>query len=783
MERVFSADQQNNVDTTNNNASTRSLTQINLDDVDPRHSTANSAAATGLRNSPVYRTISMVGSALKTEVQKAWNQDYSPREASLLRRKEKKRPVISVDQFVPETTGPITVRRYVDYRPREDTDATYFTQIHGTPSGLAVVIPFFNETSYELQQTLNSLSAAFQVLQRESATWREKNMHVCLIQDGWHKADESMKTYLKRLFPVRVNGMSWHKLPEFQPGFRDETNNAVYVFESRHYEPIEINIQSGLPSCFMTLTLLVKINNRRKHNSHEWFIGKNGFAEATNAEYLFLTDAFTLYSEYCIYYLVKHLDQTPNISSVTGRQRLMTREQQGCTNESVFSLGYLFRMVQLADFELANCVYNGAFHLGGMLPVIPGPCGMYRAEVLTSDAVREAYFGVVNLDPDATGLIVGNLKTAEDRVLSYESVVKMDHRYMAFNNLAVFYFEAETDPEKFLLQRRRWINGSVAGYIYLLFNNFGAFLRWRTSLIRKIYIWILLMCQLFTYLMVGISPGITLKILYYGIEYFANYYDWDIDLILTGIFTLIWALYIGHVVIHNRVKFDYTIFYALLTLSFVTSIVTVASIFHYAFISTQPDDSEFVLIFQIVLLMGLFVMGAPFLLALFLSGRGHSTMFMIKSFVPYLLFLPMLIAWFGSYSYSRTWDLSWGNRPASELSNVVVAKRELIVKKYKNQSVLILLFLLVCNMVVFFLPLIAQVILVGSFFAVVIYQMFFSFVYSLIRFYFKVRVMVHRCFSKFKRRRERRRSRRAASVASVVVDHSDHIVHQAAQYP
>ena len=54
----------------------------------------------------------------------------------------------------------------------------------------------------------------------------------------------------------------------------------------------------------------------------------------------------------------------------------MTKDQQG-TGESIFSFGYMLRMVQLFDFELANAVYNGAFHLGGLLPVIPGPCGLY----------------------------------------------------------------------------------------------------------------------------------------------------------------------------------------------------------------------------------------------------------------------------------------------------------------------------------------------------------------------------------------------------------------------
>jgi hypothetical protein len=34
------------------------------------------------------------------------------------------------------------------------------------------------------------------------------------------------------------------------------------------------------------------------------------------------------------------------------------------------------------------------------------------------------YFDVVNKDPDMSGLVLGNLRIAEDRVLSYASVLK-----------------------------------------------------------------------------------------------------------------------------------------------------------------------------------------------------------------------------------------------------------------------------------------------------------------------------------------------------------------------
>ena len=74
------------------------------------------------------------------------------------------------------------------------------------------------------------------------------------------------------------------------------------------------------------ITLLVKRDNRRKHNSHEWFFGHNGFAENTNARYLLATDAFTLFAPSSVWYLIHYMDQHERCSVSTGQQRVMSRK-------------------------------------------------------------------------------------------------------------------------------------------------------------------------------------------------------------------------------------------------------------------------------------------------------------------------------------------------------------------------------------------------------------------------------------------------------------------------
>ena len=653
----------------------------------------------------------------------------------------------------------IIIKKFNDYRPQPNKQ--YFLPPDPIPNsdpnekhGISVIIPFFNEESYELQQTLNSIYDSYTNVRRLSKKWVNEPLYICLIQDGWNKVSKSMKIYLKHLFPKTIAGKGWWKyFPELN-NYNNDTQlnmNSTFIIEREHYMESLINPQETLTKDrkMMKITLIVKANNRRKHNSHEWFLSETGFAEVTKAKYLFLTDAFTLYAEKCLYYLVNDLDKNKYLCGVTGRQRVMMRDQQGST-ESIFSIGYVWRMVQLYDFEYANTGYNGAFALGGLLPVIPGPCGLYRSSDLLQNRVRDSYFDIVNEEPSNTGIVLGNLRIAEDRILTYYAVTKnSEEKYLGFNPLAVFYFEAETDIQKFILQRRRWINGSVAGYIYLLFQKFSDFKEWNVSIFRKIYVWILLMTQLIIYGMVGIGPGISLKIMYFGINYFLSYYKVDINLVLILLFVCIWAIYIVHVFVHHKNKFNYLIIYVLILFSLVTSLVLYAVLFHFVFIASNQPFVEMLKNAHPIVYMAIATFVAPFIISLFLTGRGHSFMYMIKSVIQYTLFVPLLVAWFGSYAYSRVWDLSWGNRPSSELHNITNEQKDLMVTKFKEKNVFLIFVLIVLNIAVFFIPPIGQLYLTGVFFAIALYQMFFSFIYCLTKINYKLQ-MIRKHYKKSK---------------------------------
>lgn len=670
-------------------------------------------------------------------------------------KKSKVKEIISKpsDKIFEDKAKGITILKTNDYRPEKGK--TYFSKLPGQTSkrkGIAGVMPCYNEECDGVEVTLASINMARNFLQKQKPEWNDLPFSMCIVLDGWVKASKSMKEYCKCLYPAKINGEYWwNYFDEFQEDFSDETSNATFVFQYKDHAQVNFTPQEYFKDAPMTMdiTLVIKVNNRRKHNSHEWFLGHSGYGEAVNADYLFLTDANTLFSDTCLYHLVDALDRDPNLCSATGRQRLMTREQQG-TDESMFSLAFILRMIQLNDFEGAIALYYGAFALAGFLPVIPGPCGVYRAEYVLMDSARDWYFETVNKEPADMDLILANLRIAEDRLLSYAPILKgVGTTRMKFVSLAVFYFEAELDLAQFLYQRRRWINGTVMGYAHMLRFVLEYFLccffskksenyellEWKASPFRKIYVVFLMLCQALTYMMVAFAPGISIRIIYFGLAYFNDYYDvFPNDELKIVVGSVLGALYLAHIWLHFNNRFVGPIWTALIIQSIMTSVIGIASLIHYTFWYEQQTIYSVIFSDSRTVYLGALTILGPFILAFLLSGKGHSLMYMIKSFIPYLIFMPLVVTFFSSYAFSRLWDLSWGNRPANEMNSVEKDLREKITNKFKNNTLRIM-FLLVClNVIIFIVDLKIQIVIMETYFVITLIQVFFSLIYILLQY-------------------------------------------------
>ena len=205
--------------------------------------------------------------------------------------------------------------------------------------------------------------------------------------------------------------------------------------------------------------------NRRKYNSHGWFYG--ACEGLLKPDFVFLTDAGTTYKRDCLRKLVEALHENRDLVGTTGRQRAMTPGSMPGYDSSCGSwMRWLASpaMLQAFEFEATFILNTALFSMLGMLPVLPGPCQLLRWEAVRS-AFKE-YLKIVR--PTAgDGFIKALLRLAEDRVLSALVVLRSGGRTIWVPG-ATFYYPPEMSLESLIAQRRRWINGTLGAFLYVI---------------------------------------------------------------------------------------------------------------------------------------------------------------------------------------------------------------------------------------------------------------------------------------------------------------------------
>jgi len=228
---------------------------------------------------------------------------------------------------------------------------------------IAVCVPMYNEKAVELEKTLQSLYAMSLYMDGKYT------LKICIILDGWSKVSDCAEAWLREKFPEN----SWH---EQVCKAVEKEKKLTFIL---HEDKCKVGEYDDGSEQLMDLTVLLKTDNRKKHNSHDLFF--RGFADHLNVKYVFATDCGTLFEPKCLHKLVTLMDQDENCIACTGRQRVMSRlVQPGCQNEG--TLERMLRTVQGYDYEASTVVFNSCFSLFGVLAVVPGPCGLFRLRPL-----------------------------------------------------------------------------------------------------------------------------------------------------------------------------------------------------------------------------------------------------------------------------------------------------------------------------------------------------------------------------------------------------------------
>ena len=318
-------------------------------------------------------------------------------------------------------------------------DSRYFPPAAPGASS-AVVICLYNEQGPELSRTIDSLADS-------GAT-----LDVVVVADGLAKIAASQKLFLARMF-----GLTDMALLSDGPPWG--THDQIFISN-----PVERGA-----SCSRFCVLLKRFNHK-KINSHEWFF--RAHAPNSGCRFALTTDTGAIFREGSVLKMIRFLETNDGVVAVTGRQRVMTEENQRVLGWDTPEKDDLFercmRLLQGFDFEIDHTGGKAASCAAGLLPCLHGPCAFFRYGSIRGRCLDE-YFDEWGYAPPHTLKLIGaNLQLAEDRIPSLLGVLYSGGKCNNSAFDAVFEFEAELSLRAFITQRRRWINGTFAGLVYAL---------------------------------------------------------------------------------------------------------------------------------------------------------------------------------------------------------------------------------------------------------------------------------------------------------------------------
>jgi len=471
----------------------------------------------------------------------------------------------------------------------------------------------------------------------------------------------------------------------------------------------------------LDVSFVVKIDNRKKHNSHDLFF--RGFAARLKAKYVFATDCGTVFDPTCLTKIMGIMNTDESCIACTGRQRVMTRWQQpGSQFESCAAS--ILRIIQGYDYEASTVVYNSCFSLFGVLPVIPGPCGLFRLSPLLEQGVSgdkqspfDHYAAAAIRAEESQTLVDGNVVLAEDRVLTYAGLFLTKPTYenprglwqTRWANDSVFYFQSESTLQSLVAQRRRWLNGTVASYIYVAQQLRGN-LKYGGEMpccrrrpadanldqhsdnaapvhltlgnkIRHAWVWFLTMLMLWIYVGIAVGPALYIFGGIAALRYLMDDYTGNLMFVALAIgYSLV---YVAFTVRHHYVSYDARMFCLVIVANSAASGAMLAGIVTQ-WVRRDVGWAQWLGVFYVVL---------PILLN-FLIPDWTSLRSLINpaNILQYMLFMPTMQGCFLSLAIARTFDLSWGNRGGVGHENEKI--------KVESQSLMIiqgmLNFILVC---------------------------------------------------------------------------------------
>lgn len=348
---------------------------------------------------------------------------------------------------------------------------------------LMIVITMYNEDDILLGRTLKGVFKNIKYLESKSrsSVWGKdswKKIVVCIVSDGRTKINERAQALLAGL-GVYQEGLAKSRVDDKKVQAHMYEYTTRVGISSVSDDVVKLTTEKIVP---VQMLFCLKETNAKKINSHRWCFQAIG--QVLDPKIVILLDCGTQPAGKSLYKLWKEFDRDHRVAGACGEITASLKKRQMITNPIVYGQNF--------EYKISNILDKPTESAFGFISVLPGAFSAYRNVALQNDingiGPLEKYFkgeflhSSGELDPqddeyemkrallkEEAGIFTSNMYLAEDRILCFELVAKRGCNWLLRYCKSA---SAETDvPEglaEFILQRRRWLNGSFFAAIYSL---------------------------------------------------------------------------------------------------------------------------------------------------------------------------------------------------------------------------------------------------------------------------------------------------------------------------
>ena len=503
-----------------------------------------------------------------------------------------------------------------------------------------------------------------------SKTWGKdawKKIIVCVVSDGRLKINPRTRALLAAM-GVYQDGIGKNNVNN------KEVQAHIYEYTTQMTLELKkdvVNVKRGNTPIQMLFCL--KEHNQKKINSHRWFF--QAFGSVLDPNICVLIDAGTKPGRDSIYHLWKAFDREPMCAGACGEIKAMIEHGKNLWRPLVATQNFEYKMSNILDKPMES-----AF---GFISVLPGAFSAYRYVALQNDKTGtgplEKYFAGEKLHGADAGIFTANMYLAEDRILCFELVSKRNCAWiLQYVKSATGETDVPTEMSDFILQRRRWLNGSFFAAVYAIVHAFSVF-RSHHSIFRKLMFLIEFAYQTVNMIFAWFAIGnffLVFRILTFSLSakdllsttgsILAIVFEW----FYIGVLITCFILALGNRPQgSNKFYMSMVWFWVVIMgyLIFASVYITVRSV------QEQLADGKFTvsdLFINPVFFTLIVSMVATYLLWFVASFLFFDPWHMFTCLIQYLLMTPTYINILNVYAFCNTHDVSWGTKGAVKMDDL-----------------------------------------------------------------------------------------------------------------